>query len=260
VLQGITTIVYEQAYIQKTVLINAGTLTGYISQANNFIVGDVTYTIYLNILNALNANNFILIQFDSSWILYSNRCSVVSGITMAPSTSLTCTNSTLGNSTFLNVSNFLSASVSNQLAFSFTVRSPNVTGTYTVQVQTANINGTLDRMSTTVNLNGTYGDYSMLSINAIVAQSNVPVSGTGPLELTFFLNYLLPQTNVLTYGKFILKIYPQIPLPPPSVNGVLKCYFYNTIPAQTCTWDTSTSTLYTLVTINTPLSNSFQYS
>lgn len=44
-------------------------------------------------------------------------------------------------------------------------------------------------MSTTVSLNSTYGDYSMLSIDAIVAQSNVAVSGTGPLELTFFLNY-----------------------------------------------------------------------
>jgi hypothetical protein len=178
---------------------------------------------------------------------------------MAPSATLICTNSTANSSSYLNVSNFLSASVSNQLVFTITVRSPSTTGTYTVHIQTANINGTLDSMSTNVYLNGTYGDYSMLSIDAIVAQSNVPVSGTGPLELTFFLNYLLPQTNVLTYGKFLLKIYPQIPLPPPSVNGVLKCYFFNTIPAQTCTWDT-TNSLYTLVTINTPLTNSFQYS
>ena len=36
-------------------------------------------------------------------------------------------------------------------------------------------------MTTTVSLNSTEGDYDMLSINAIVAQSNVPVSGTGPL-------------------------------------------------------------------------------
>lgn len=44
-------------------------------------------------------------------------------------------------------------------------------------------------MLTTVVLNSTYGDYDMLSINAIVAQTDVAVSGTGPLELTFFLNY-----------------------------------------------------------------------
>lgn len=140
------------------------------------------------------------------------------------------------------------------------VRSPNTLGVYNVLIQTANSKGTLDSMTANVTLNSTYGDYQMLSINAIVAQSNVPVSGTGPLELTFFLNYDLPQTNVLTYGKFQLKIFPQIPLPPPLINGVLKCYFFNTIPAQTCTWDTSTSASYTLVTINTPLIQDFQYS
>ena len=42
----------------------------------------------------------------------------------------------------------------------------------------------------------------MLSINAITANSKVPVAATGPLELTFFLNYELPQTNVLTDGIF----------------------------------------------------------
>jgi hypothetical protein len=259
-LQGTTTIVMEQISIQNTVSIIAGTLTGYISQANNFIEGDVTYTFYLNILNSLTASNFILISFDNSWILYNSQCSVISGITLSPGYKLNCTNSTGGGFTVLNVSNFLSASVSNQLVFSILVRSPVTPGTYTVSITTANINGTVDSMSTTVYLNGTYGDYSMLSIDAIVAQSNVPVSGTGPLELTFFLNYPLPQTNVLTYGKFIVYIYPQIPLPPPLINGVLKCYFFNTIPAQTCIWDTTTSATYTKLTINTPLTSAYQYS
>ena len=70
--------------------------------------------------------------------------------------------------------------------------------------------------------------------------------------MTFFLNYDLPQTNVLTSGKFELKITPQIPLPDPLINGVLKCYFFNTIPAQSCVWNT-TIPEYTFVTINTPL-------
>ena len=96
-------------------------------------------------------------------------------------------------------------------------------------------------------------------MNAITANSKVPVSGTGPLELTLFLNKDLPQTNVLTEGRFVLRIYPQIPLPPSGVNGVLKCYFFNDIPADTCTWDTSDSS-FTLVTIYTPETTSFQYS
>ena len=61
------------------------------------------------------------------------------------------------------------------------IRSPNAPGVYDVGIQTSNINGILDSMTTTVVLNSTYGDYNMLSINAIVAQTDVPVSGTGPL-------------------------------------------------------------------------------
>ncbi len=108
-------------------------------------------------------------------------CKVISGMTMAPKTNLQCTNYTSGSFVFLNVSNFISASVSNQLVFSIMVRSPNTLGVYNVQIQTANSKGIVDSMATTVSLNSTYGDYQMLSINAIVAQSNVPVSGTGPL-------------------------------------------------------------------------------
>ena len=201
-LQGTTTIVLEELNVQMTVTILAGTLKGSITQANNFIVADVVYTIYLNLLNSLTSSNFILIRFDNSWILYENMCSVISGITMNPQTTLICKNYTQSTYAYLNVSGFVSASVSNQLVFNIKVRSPATQNVYTVGIQTANSNGILDEMTTTVSLNTTEGDYNMLSINAIVAQSNVPVSGTGPLELTFFLNYELPQTNVLTSGKF----------------------------------------------------------
>jgi len=180
-LSSTTTIVLEQQFLLKTLQISAGSLTGYISQANNFISGDVQYTFYLNLLNSLNLNNFILISFPTPWILYNGMCQVISGITMAPKTSLQCSNYTSGSKVYLNVSGFLSASVSNQLVFSIMVRSPTTAGVYNVQIQTANSKGILDTMTTNVTLNGTYGDYQMLSINAIVAQSNVPVSGTGPL-------------------------------------------------------------------------------
>lgn len=118
----------------------------------------------------------------------------------------------------------------------------------------------MDKMTTMINLNATYGTISMLSINAITANAKVAVGKTGPLELTFFLNYLLPQTNVLTEGKFIMKIYPKIMLPDPLINGVLKCYFLNNIPAKTCIWNDSESASYTKVTITTPEALSFQYS
>jgi hypothetical protein len=180
-LQGTTTIVLEQSFVQQTITVAAGSLTGYISQANNFIVAQVTYTFYINLLNSLTANNFILLRFASGWTLFNNTCQVISGIAMAPLTNLKCTNYTSGSYVYLNVSNFLSASVSNQLVFSTSVFSPATAGLYNVQIQTANANGVLDSMVANVTLNTTYGNYQMLSIDAIVAQSNVPVSGTGPL-------------------------------------------------------------------------------
>ncbi len=115
-------------------------------------------------------------------------------------------------------------------------------------------------MTTKVVLNSTYGTINMLSINAITANAKVEVGKTGPLELTFFLNYQLPQTNVLTEGKFIMKIYPRIAQPDPLVNGVLKCYFLNNIPAKTCIWNDAESVSYTKVTITTPETVAFQYS
>ena len=181
-LKSNTTIVLEELHVQMVVAIQAGTLKGSISQANNFITADVTYTIFLNLLNSLTETNFIQIRFDNTWVLYQDMCKAISGITMAPLTTLKCNNFTSGLYVYLNVSNFLSASVSNQLVFSIKVRSPSVMNDSSiVAIQTANSNGILDSMTTTVSLNSTEGDYEMLSINAIVARSNVPVSGTGPL-------------------------------------------------------------------------------
>jgi hypothetical protein len=113
--------------------------------------------------------------------------------------SLSCVNSTDATYTYLNVSNFLSGSVSNQIVLSIYVGSPlDDSIEYTVQTITGNSIGVMDRMTSRVTLNSTYGALDMLSINAITANAKVAVGATGPLEMTFFLNYPLPQTNVLT--------------------------------------------------------------
>ena len=170
---------------------------------------------------------------------------------METGATLSCQNDTDGTYSYLEISNFLSATVTNQLVFTTYVGTPETVGSYDVDITTANSDGVMDHVILTVTLNETYGTMDMLSINAITANSKVPVASTGPLELTFFLNYELPQTNVLTDGYFYLKIYPQIPKPPELINGVLKCFFFNDIPAETCTWDVTDPTL-TLLTIKTP--------
>lgn len=178
---------------------------------------------------------------------------------MDSSNRIFCTNSTDATYSYLKINNFVSASITNQLVFNIYVGTPLAIGNYDVFISTSNPSGVLDSATVSVTLNETYGSLDMLSINAITSNAKVAVGKTGPLELTFFLNYELPQTNVLTAGIMYLKIYPQIPKPPELINGVLKCYFFNTIPATTLTWDTSDPAL-TLVTIKTPVTNSFQYS
>ena len=44
------------------------------------------------------------------------------------------------------------------------------------------------------------------------------------------------------------------------MNGVPKCYFYYNIPAANCTFDSSTNSSKTIVTIFTPVDFNFQQS
>lgn len=87
----------------------------------------------------------------------------------------------------------------------------------------------------------------------------MPAGGTGPLELTFFLNYNLYQTNVLTNGTLTCSIFPQIPTPPVNVNGIVKCFFFGTVQASSCIYDTSMPDR-TVITIGTPQTYDYQYS
>lgn len=87
----------------------------------------------------------------------------------------------------------------------------------------------------------------------------LPVGKTGPLEFTLGLMNNLPQTNVLTYGKLVIKIIPNLPLPDVNINGVPKCYFYGTTEAKNCSYD-ATNPSYTLVTAFTPIDFNFQSS
>ena len=66
-------------------------------------------------------------KFPSGWILYNNQCTVISGLKLG-SRSLKCINSTSGGNTLMNVSNFDSASVSNQIVLSLLVGTPSTTG------------------------------------------------------------------------------------------------------------------------------------
>lgn len=93
----------------------------------------------------------------------------------------------------------------------------------------------------------------------MVQAIKLPVGDTGPLEITLGLRNNLPKTNVLTYGKFIIIITPNLPLPPVNRNGVPKCYFYGEIEAKNCTYD-DTDPTKTVITVFTPIDFNFQSS
>lgn len=79
----------------------------------------------------------------------------------------------------------------------------------------------------------------------------LPVGLTGPLEIVLGLNTVLPNTDVLSFGKIDIVIEPQIPLPPTNTNGVPMCYFFGTTPAFNCSYDVS-DPLQTHIIIFTP--------
>ena len=78
-------------------------------------------------------------------------------------------------------------------------------------------------------------------------------SETGPIEFTFFLNIPEPATQSTFDGTLIVDIRPQLPTPP---VGTLRCFFYETVPAQFCDWDVSNPTK-TRLTIKTPVTDSY---
>lgn len=100
---------------------------------------------------------------------------------------------------------------------------------------------------------------NLLSVSAVQKAVKLPVDKTGPLEMTFFLNYELPPSDDVTNGTLEITIYPQIPEPDPQKNGVVKCYWKGTLQAANCTYDNSVANR-TVITLISPPHDSFKYS
>ena len=119
--------------------------------------------------------------------------------------------------------------------------------------------GLVEQYTQTLEINDTTGYIREMRLHPVVQAVKLPVGETGPLEIILGLRNNLPQTNVLTYGKFIIQITPQIPKPNVATNGVPKCYFYGDIEAKNCTYDDS-DPLKTVVEVFTPVDFNFQSS
>jgi hypothetical protein len=77
---------------------------------------------------------------------------------------------------------------------------------------------------------------------------------TGPLELTFFLKSELPNTNIRSFGKIRVDIYPPIPDPRNLINGdAMYCTFFSNVVTE-CEWTTvnGSGDSRSTILINTP--------
>ncbi len=196
----------------------------------------------MNLFNSLNSTDYMRIRFPLSWTLYNNECKLLTGFLMGYNQSLQCFNYTDGTYMYLNVTNFLAAPKALQQVISINLTTPATVlpaPGYPIEITTCNYKGLMDQSLSYVQLNSTIGFIDMLSMNAIQAGVKVPAGGTGPLEMTFFLNYNMNQTNVLTNGTLTCSIFPQIPAPPVVPNGIVKCFFFGTVQASRCIYDTS---------------------
>ena len=133
-------------------------------------------------------------------------------------------------------------------------------GDYTMDVSAYRAAGGLvERYSRVIAINETTGYIREMRLHPMVQMQKLPAGGTGPLEITLGLRTNLPQTNVLTWGKFDIQIRPNLPLPNVNINGVPKCYFYGDIEASDCNYDASDPD-FTLITLYTPVDFNFQSS
>lgn len=183
--------------------ITPGLINTKITPGNLFVLANVRYEFAINLFNSLNSTDYMRIRFPMTWTLFEDSCKVLAGWQLAAGQNLSCHNYTDQSYKYLNVTNFLAAPRSLQQSMSINLTTPMNVPTapgYEIEITTWNYKGLMDRSLNYVQLNSTIGTINMLSIDAVEAGIKVPAGGTGPLELTFFLNYNLYQTNVLTSG------------------------------------------------------------
>ena len=79
----------------------------------------------------------------------------------------------------------------------------------------------------------------------------------GPLEILYFLRYLLSETAGTTYGRIVIDIYPKIWKPIFADQGEVKCFFFGNVDASSCEYDDYNYIEKTVITIYTPLLRTF---
>ena len=205
----------------------------------------------------------MVFMFTGIWNIFTNATQMIAGVGSSATNSPVwkATVDTANSRTELKLTNFSRIERSKQLTFFQPLETPLADATYTLTISAHRSHGGLaQEYSQNVVINKTTGYIREMKLHPMKSPIKLPVGQTGPIELVLFLRNNLPKTNVLTYGKIVIEITPNIPAPIVNTNGVPKCYFYYNIPAANCSFDSSTNASKTIVTIFTPVDFNFQQS
>lgn len=256
-------IVNEVITSSSSVLIQNKPLNLTLTIPNNYRNTSSTYIFQINPDTTLLPGDYMVFSFNGLWTFYTNSINVISGLVSDSNFTARwrAVVDTANSKTTITLSNFSSIPRTTQFTFYLPLKTPLVGSNYayTVKSYRAN-NGLAQSYANNTLINATTGYIREMKLHPMQRAIKLPVGQTGPLEIVLFLQNNLPQTNVLTYGKIVMDIKPNIPAPIVSLNGVPKCYFYQNIPAANCTFDSASDPLKTTVTIFTPVNFNFRES
>ena len=256
ILQGNGVVALETISVTGSQLISHKDLNITMSYPNLFRNNSGAYTFQVNVQSNLVYGDYIRMQWSGNWTFFLNGTYIVAGVNSNTAAGQTPKfvinyNSSAVLST-LNLNNFSSLQVGKPITFYVSLRTPLLAGNYNFLMETRRASGTLvEQYTSVIPINATTAYIKQLRMHPVHQSVKLPVGQTGPLEIVLGLNYYLPNTDVLTFGRIDIVISPQIPLPPTNLNGVPKCYFFGSTPAFNCTYDVSNS-LQTTIIIFTP--------
>lgn len=211
----------------------------------------------------LGIGDYLKFTFTGTWNLLINATKIIEGVGSSATNSpkWTVISDSVGPTTTLTLTNFSSILKSKQFTFYQPLVTPLNPSTYSLRIDAFRAKGGLAQTYTrSIVINQTTGYIKEMKLHPMQSPIKLPVAKTGPIEIVLFLRNNLPKTNVLTYGKIVIDIKPNIPAPIVGINGVPKCYFYYDIPAANCSFDSTTDPTKTKVIIFTPVDFNFQQS
>lgn len=82
-----------------------------------------------------------------------------------------------------------------------------------------------------IELNSTLGLTRLFTATLLRVGRRAEASKSFSFEMLFFLKHYLPQSNVDSYGKFRVDLFPKISVPDIDLYGPVRCLFFLEIPS-----------------------------